>query len=613
VIEVARTRTSLVEEVGDVDISDDRSVVSYISESSSLRSDRRNPAVQPPLTVEAIRAAKGFHRISLNNAFYFLGFKKIGYSRRFSYGYSPPGTHRSLYFSRFCSVFGDYLQQPSDLNLYEFRPPLEKDLLIHLTGYQKNKASPHPGVALRMRYALEVLASLEGGAGPWIEDWLRESELDGVRVPSQSSPGLRYAAYGYKTKKDALPKAVLHARRDLRKMVIDGILPDRVPCKLAGRGKLVNITAEEKAKDGRLIMVPCIVRHLLGSLASQQYTRHLKRLDRVDGGCMLGLGPTGGKWQDFGRKVKGPPGSVYMMLDFSGFDQSLPRWVLTAAFSYVQSRFSNDPGSSTYWTNEYRELVDTIFATPAGAVFQKKRGVTSGDPWTSIIGSVSNFIMLESICIKLGIEAKIWVFGDDSIIRFKSIDNFITIDRMSRELKGDFGTTVHPGKSHIARTFHSTPDCMKGANFLSLYWDGDFKPFGAAEDTWKHLMYPEINQEDDPGWELIRSISYYILSWNNPRVNRVVEMYYNYLRRYTMGPTMNFDGIRRLLQLTDLNPRDLRFDVWNHLPTPIELTNLYYHGGWRNWRPGFVEGNYDDVLLVPQPHRDDAGSSVSSR
>jgi hypothetical protein len=589
-----QVKIALSEEEG-VDVDDVASVVSFISRSSSVKRDFRRPADMPSITLEGVASAGKLYPIKEGTLYNMKGIRPIGFSKYFSYGYSPPITAKSHYFSNFISVYKGMFKQPVDLNFYEFRPPLEADLLIHIGGYTKNGSSETPALKASMRQALKRLTLDEGGEGVWCRNWLDPRLLGRLHVPSNTSPGLRFASAGYKTKRDALPKAVLLAKKELSK-IQNGILPDRVPCKLAGRGKLVDITREGKGKEGRLIMVPCIVRHLLGSLASKHYAFCLKNKNRADGGSMLGLGPTGGSWIKFGKDVKGVDGSLYMMIDFSGFDQSLPRWLIREAFEYIKSRFSHEEGSNTYWTNEYRELVDSIFALPDGAVFQKKRGVTSGDPWTSIVGCVCNYIILRSVFNRLGYDPKIWVFGDDSITRFD--DAAPSLLQVAITAKSMYGVVVHQTKSHVTRKFHSTPGTCDGANFLSLYWNDEFLPFAKPSDTWKHLLYPEVNQDDDPGWEYVRAIAYFILTFNDPKTNHMVEEYFHYLEHFTTGPSREDFEIMRLLGRLDLNPRDLRFDVFTKLPSVIHMSYLYYHGGWGPHRKGYRLGPVDDLLDI---------------
>jgi hypothetical protein len=589
-----QVKIALAEEEG-VDVDDVASVVSYISSSSSIKRDYRRPADMPPITLESVAGSGKLYPIKAETRYNMKGIRPIGFSKFFSYPYSPPTTEKSHYFKDFIAVYNGMFEPPVDLNFYEFRPPHERDLLIHLGGYTKNSSAESPALKASMSQALKRLALDEGGEGVWARNWLDPRLLGRLQVPSSSSPGLRFAKAGYKTKRDALPKAVLLAKRELSR-ILNGILPDRVPCKLAGRGKLVDITSEGKGKEGRLIMVPCIVRHLLGSLASKHYAACLKNKRREKGGSMLGLGPTGGSWIKFGKDVKGVEGSLYMMIDFSGFDQSLPRWLIREAFEYVKSRFSDEPGSNTYWTNEYRELVDSVFALPDGAVFQKKRGVTSGDPWTSIIGCVCNYIILRSVMSRLGYDPKIWVFGDDSIIRFD--DAAPSLLQVTITAKSMYGVTVHDRKSHVTRNFHSTPGKCDGANFLSLYWDEEFLPFSKPDSTWKHLLYPEVNQNNDPGWEYVRAIAYYILTFNDKKTNAMVEEYFHYLQRFTTGPSYEDFDLWRLLDGTDLNARDLRFDVFTTLPSVVQMSYLYYHGGWGPHRRGYRLGPVDDLLDV---------------
>jgi len=344
----------------------------------------------------------------------------LGMSGAVRYRYVQPETSNSRYFSSFLDERATHLSglPGPDLSIInsEFVPPSFDDLYTHIKGF--GLRNPDVRTVSSTTYAglFRELAGVERW-GPRISGWLDPRVFPKISVPSRTSPGIRWKRLGYKTKRQALMPAVVEATKVLERMVNSGETYDVPPCGVAGRGKRMDINRDHNAegkKEGRLIVMPDLVRHLMGTLASGPYMAECKRLPKEDGGILLGTGPFSESYQDIWNWCG--DADHYLFIDFKGFDARVPSELLSRVMDHVATRFEPGRGTRAYWDSEFKQLVKTEIAMPDGVVYRKQQGVASGDPWTSIAGSYANWIILKRCMNALGVRCKIWTFGDDSVV-----------------------------------------------------------------------------------------------------------------------------------------------------------------------------------------------------
>jgi hypothetical protein len=440
---------------------------------------------------------------------------------------------------------------------------------------------------------IERLEGWEVGAGS-----LTLMDIAAVRVPAQSSPGLRWRKLGFTTKKHALPMAAVEATRILKGMrECSSQLYDVPPCKIGGRGKLVGPDKVGTGKDGRLIVIPDLVRHLLGSIGSKPYTWALKTKPKEQGGVMLGMGPFSSNYDRLARYNK--LNTSFLMMDFSSFDSTVPSWLIRAALRLVLSRFKDLPPK--YFDSEFRQLVNTRIAFPNGEVISKKGGIASGDPWTSIIGSYCNWIALDITMHHFGLESNIWVFGDDSLIGLKSLPPRVSVGDITDYLFSTFGLVAKPAQTWLTQQFFSSSDSPDGTSvcFLSscfLKTPSCTVPVRSTEDMHNLLLHPESNPEDYV-WEMVRVTALYLLYFFNRDAADHLFWYWTWLHKKFDVPDYKLIRRHHLGSLRELgfDPRHFDCSWLVTLPDPTEIISLYLYGYRTFFLPALGRSIYKDL------------------
>nr|WNN27075.1 RdRp [Fusarium oxysporum virus 1] len=548
------------------------------------------------------------------------GVRALGYSPAVRYKYVQPVTSDSDYFSQFLDDFssslGDIDGPSRDVVLSEFVPPSEDDLYEHIAGFGESLDSTIPPLPVDYALLFRELSTVEQWNGV-ITDYLNPSLLPKIKVPSRTSPGIRWKKLGYKTKRQALVPAVVEASRALNRMVGMGECYTVPPCGVAGRGKRVALERDkgsgEPRKEGRLIVMPDLVRHLLGCLGSVPVMAHLKKMDHSRGGVMLGMGPFQEQYQSIAEWAKGAISFVF--IDFKKFDHRIPREVLRQVMRYIQSKFEDCPGSRAYWKSEFTQLVDTVIAMPNGDVYQKCRGVASGDPWTSIIDSYSNWVMLKWIFLQLGMEVRIWTFGDDSVVAvYDRVVDQKAMEAIIETAWNEFGMNVSREKSYYSENLvdiDDDPEPMSSGSFLSLYFLATamgIRPTRPLQDLYELMLKPERNG-NSVEWEVVRTSMAYLTFFYNEKARFVLEAYWDWLHEKYRIPelTGTFRDFELLRQM-DIPWHSFKLEWLNHLPMAgeVELMYKYGHTGfyppllWGAWYSKYDKDVSGNTLVSPR-------------
>lgn len=503
---------------------------------------------------------------------------KLGQSNAYKYGYALPETSDSALYAEFLAQEPIMRVVDEQIRDMEFRPPKLSDIHEHLAAFGTGWKDESHEASQLVESALARLRVCMGPVEP-VKDWLTPAGVFDVRVPAGTSPGIRFRKLGYKTKGDALRPACHIAAREIQMMTDEGVMPAEIPTAVAGRGKMVAATDPFSGKEGRLIIIPDLVRHLIGSLGAGKFYELLQKSDRPLGGVDLGLGPYSGKWPRLMRRYGD---KTLLMLDFSKFDSTIPAWLLKAAFTFVRSFFAECPGADAYWEHEYRRLVHTAIVLPDGEVLRKSRGVASGDPWTSIMDSICNFIIIHAVYHPDGDSLIIGTFGDDSLtggapVIISKLDMAAVAARALRL----FGVVVHPVKSYFSAHLCLDPGeepSRRTASYLSMWFNPEGYPVPSATAVLAKLWHPE-RRRAEPSWEIVRVIALLYLSFWNTKLYYHLTDYYIWLRIRYPAFEVTPEIMAAAIAGVPMPPGGLREDSFRRAPSHHELLYLYRHGG----------------------------------
>lgn len=171
-------------------------------------------------------------------------------------------------------------------------------------------------------------------------------------------------------------------------------------------------------------------------------------------------------------------------IDFSSFDATVHPKLITMAFSILKTHFNFNDEMESMWDKIIHYFIHTPIIMPDGGIYVKHQGIPSGSYFTQLIGSIVNYIIIQTIMLELSngtkiASNKILVLGDDSLFGFNEYYSLDTISRIASK----YGFSVNVLKSEISKEGHSF-------SFLGHRWNHgsiDRDPIDIA----KRIAFPE--------------------------------------------------------------------------------------------------------------------------
>ena len=139
--------------------------------------------------------------------------------------------------------------------------------------------------------------------------------------------------------------------------------------------------------------------------------------------------------------VRDNPGSIYLSVDFSGFDTSVSRQSIHIAFNVIRKFYPQDAATL--------DVIEEVFATsgivtPDGWHYGRTSAVPSGSALTNLVDCLVNILVLEYSSAKRGKDIRYLVQGDDSLVA-----GLLTAEELSEDAK-ELGMEVGEEKSSMS-------------------------------------------------------------------------------------------------------------------------------------------------------------------
>jgi hypothetical protein len=251
----------------------------------------------------------------------------------------------------------------------------------------------------------------------------------------------------------------------------------------------------------------------------------------------------------------------FFVFDYSSFDSRIPRVVLQGAFTIVAIMFSEAYNHSTlmkimvFIVSGY---LDSTILAPGRRVFVKTRGTPSGSPWTSIINSLSNWIMVTSIFRKCKdyrcVSYKLSIQGDDIVVGTKGgfFSTRDSVNKFLNRLSSIYGCTIKPSSIMMSKSLF-TPRIDQAINFLGNYYVLGF-PVRHVDDYLEMLYCPrrKIKSAED---RLNRVRAYLIMCPFDCEASILCQKFLKYI--YIRDWGMHEDVASELVRITIYTGLDL--------------------------------------------------------
>jgi hypothetical protein len=259
--------------------------------------------------------------------------------------------------------------------------------------------------------------------------------------------------------------------------------------KMTGRPKKQIREVGELIK-ARPVWMPEISQTLLDSMFSQPFGEMLK--SSVAEGGSVGIGFTGMKGQYNELYNRFQSCEAVRSADFRDYDTTVPKLLIIHAFGIVSAAFPLK--CMQYIVACAINFLKKYVVTTTGYVYCCETGIPSGSPWTSIIGSLCNFLIqagtLRRLCVKHKFKPsskhfEIAVYGDDNLVGFKNLKHTFTTSEYNAKLEEVYGMFLKPGMSFGE---FDTGDIDTCVDYLSVkYVNG--MPCRTADDVFLSFVF----------------------------------------------------------------------------------------------------------------------------
>lgn len=240
--------------------------------------------------------------------------------------------------------------------------------------------------------AEEILDDLDKAEFYGLNMFLIDIDIDSsllkyVQMNKESFPGIMTSNYFGNTRKETMQSTLVCAER-----LFDFIGKHSVKyCglyKVLGREKDVKCTEDSVIKGTRPILAPEEMLTLIAGLFSQLITISIRQ-DK-ENNLFIGKTLSKNSYRSFYDKC---PNYYYMLSsDWQNFDQYVDEESILAACSIFRSLFPSDKKYDRYFYFIATSLIHKNIVFPPGVIYECTNGIPSGHPFTSILGSLINYI-----------------------------------------------------------------------------------------------------------------------------------------------------------------------------------------------------------------------------
>jgi hypothetical protein len=322
------------------------------------------------------------------------------------------------------------------------------------------------------------------------------------------------------------------------------------PCKLALRGHL---SADDEPKTRAVWVYPFELSILEGKWALPYYSFLEEQVPEIHFGeqSMIRLA------KHLMSGLANHDDAVEVTLDWSGFDSSVPNFLIDDAFDIIFDSFDEEytdhqgtqvfggekMAAKNHAVKEYLKnyFKRTKIMLPDGSTYLKSHGIPSGSFFTQAVGTIVNFISVLTLNHYFGLNGKRFRFlGDDSNFLVPNGAGKIDPPSLSNAAWRCFGLTLKIEKLRIAKV-------QSERKFLGYQCEG-YRYLRPTEDWMRMVLYPERDVEFLEQ-SASRVLAYYLLGGCNDEL--YCSFFRDYLGRYPQirGAHLPLTrGLRRLFR-----------------------------------------------------------------
>lgn len=339
------------------------------------------------------------------------------------------------------------------------------------------------------------------------------------------------------------------------------------------RPKLADLSERKLLRTRPIAMCDDILSRIC-SIISQPLTEAIIRSPITELFIGRGLGHKEVQWLNNKFSV---PGTLTISPDWSQYDNHLYEEVMVVALAIIRQCLPKGDAMNNLMYYITSSIIDKFVVLDPGLIFKLMKGLPSGHPFTSLVNTISNWVLWSTIivnyCKDTGTKLDDQCFGivcsgDDTIVKLP--DNFdldVLLQNVARS-----GMKLDEISSSLG--FFNSTDAVNGAVFLrrkfgegdTMFWDYDY--------LIEKIRFSE--ESDSQGKAFDRAVDYLRTGPSLAPPTEMLKSYCNYLIKQTSGK--GFTELEAQVHENSVNVMSDRFIAEFYM---TGVTNSVSKEGWQ--------------------------------
>lgn len=313
-----------------------------------------------------------------------------------------------------------------------------------------------------------------------------------VKTNGNAYAGKLSELYFEKSNHSYVDKYIKPIAVEFNEMIMTNLVPDKSIWTIGGR---VRFMGDDKIEDDlrcRVLIMPEGVNKIVGLNTIQPFYERLVELQKFHPNNEICLGTSFLEGNFFNFDDVNRQFDNVIEADLKRYDQSATEPQIVAAFGILRSCYPEGDDIDLLFLHHCAAFLFKNIVTPGGFIYRVSKGIATGSPFTSAIGSILNWMNWSRVADELGIENRqIRVYGDDTLLFFNGFMH-LEHDHLPHLVRALTGFTTDP---LIIKRVNDPPSIERAYVFLKTYSFHGF-PCKHFDDTALRILYPEFSSKD---------------------------------------------------------------------------------------------------------------------
>jgi hypothetical protein len=315
------------------------------------------------------------------------------------------------------------------------------------------------------------------------------NDIFNVKVNKKAYNGIQTSKMFGPKMKDSIRWTMPISKRIVDDCIVKKLRPDVSLWAVGGKAKRIDLSPEQdKFQRTRVILQSEDSLKLIGLMLLQPFTDRFKRLP--PGALMIGHSIEDGKYLDFQNYFINDDENLGCIdCDWSQFDNHVYEELIVSAFGVIRACFPIGVEYDNYFLYQAGSMIFKHIVMPGSKlIYRIDKGLPTGHPYTSMVGSIINWLLWSTGMSKTIPEeylhlTRIKSLGDDTIVQIphKYLSDFESFMRFKTGMSCDqFRHRCGPLSSNL-----------RGASktFLRKEYNNGF-PVWHYDSLFDNLLYP---------------------------------------------------------------------------------------------------------------------------